>query len=103
MLTCVSAVFRCVAALELVSASCLHICKHDALAYASTMQKTHATISAICKYICTVLAWYLHDASPVFALYLHGSCMHMQVPCKYDKPPLEEVRLEGHVVESESE
>ena len=24
----------------------------------------------------------------VFAWYLHGSCMHMQVPCKSDKPPL---------------
>ena len=57
VLTCVSVVFRCVAALELVSASCLHICKHDALAYASTMQKAYAATSEICKYICTVLAW----------------------------------------------
>ena len=52
------------------------ICKHDALAYASTMQKTHAAISAICKYIhmqgtCMVFAWYLHG----FCMVLHGICM----------------------------
>ena len=41
------------------------------------------------------LAWYLHHASTVlvqsstvFVLCLHGSCMHMQVPCKSEKPPL---------------
>ena len=57
------------------------------------MQKTHATISAICKYICTVLAWYLHGTCMVFAWYLHGSCMHMQVPCKSDEPPLSTSRF----------
>ena len=59
-----------IAALKLVSASSC-ICKHDALAYASTMQKAHAATSALCKYICTVLALYLHN----FALYLHCICM----------------------------
>ena len=72
----------------LVHRACIYICKHDALAYASTMQKAHAAISAICKYICKVLAWYLHGIYMVFAWYLHGSCMHMQVPCKSEKPPL---------------
>jgi len=57
------------------------------------MQVQARTGTCICtcislKSLHDFLAWYLHDASPVFAWYLHGSCMHMQVPCKSDKPLL---------------
>ena len=57
----VSVVFRCVDLLELHrTASTMHL----QIYYASTMQKAHATISALCKYIiCTVLAPYLHGTA----------------------------------------
>ena len=33
--------------------------------------RAHAALSAECKYLCTVLAWYLHGCM----VYLHGICM----------------------------